>query len=480
VPSPDRGRRADPARVAVVARREFLSTVTRKGYILTLIFLPVLMAMIAVLPAIGLALSGGEEEMLGMKKPYERTVVGLVDGPGFLKTALIDNHNADQEAAKREKRRKPSAELESLPKIPDGAPVPDFVKERLADAERDYGGLDWDRLIDLRVYEDRAAALGAVRSGEASAVYVLAPSYFDDSRIAVLLPSVSPLNPGIFPGQRAIARLIRLSIIDGKVTEPSHRLRIAQVMDAKEEIVGLEGEEPPTAVGATPALDEVMQTLLPLLFASFFSMLIFVASGYLLDGIGEEKENRVLEVLLASLTPEELLLGKMIGLGAAGLLQTAFFAMLGLGPMLIAGLIDLPLTRVAAMLGCGIFGYAEYASLMAASGAIAGNRQEGRQISAVFTLMAMLPMFILPVFITGADKAIPTIMSLAPPTAPIAMVLRLGMGDVQPWQLAVSFAGMALMAWLSWRIGSRIFRVGILMTGARPPLRTVIGWIRQG
>ncbi len=478
MPSPEH--RADLARVAVVARREFLSTVTRKGYILTLIFLPVLMALIAVLPAVGLALSGGEDEMLGMKKPYEVTVIGLVDEVGLLKAEIVDAHNTDQAKAWTEKRRKPERELAQLPQVPEGAPVPAFVQERIADQARDYGGLDWDRRIELRFYPDRAAATTDVRTGAATAVYVLPTGYFDDSLVPVLLSKVSPLNPGIVPGKRAVARLIRLSIVDGVLTDPAHRRRIAQVMDTQEEIVGVEGEELKAEVDGSPALDEVMQTLLPLLFASFFSMLIFVASGYLLDGIGEEKENRVLEVLLASLTPEELLLGKMVGLGAAGLLQTAFFAMLGLGPMLVAGLVDLPLGRVASMLACGILGYAEYASLMAASGAVAGNRQEGRQISAVFTLMAMLPMFILPVFMTGADKALPTAMSLAPPTAPIAMVLRLGMGDVQAWQLAVSFAGMAISAWLSWRIGSRIFRVGILMTGARPSLSTVLGWVRRG
>ena len=477
---PSSERRADPARVRVVAQREFVSTVTRKGYLLTLIFLPVLMALIAVLPAVGLALSGGEDEMLGMKKPHERTVVGVLDESGLIKASIIDWHNADQSEARETKRRKPQKELDQIPDVPDGALVPEFLQDRLSDQARDYGGLDWDRRIELRLYADRATAVADVRRGEASAVYVVPATYLDDSVTPVLLPKVSPLNPGIFPGPRALARLLRLSIVDGLLPDERHRQRIAQVMDPTEEIVGLEGEEPSSASMKGEGIGDVMQTLLPILFASFFSMLIFVASGYPLDGIGEEKENRVLEVLLASLTPEELLLGKMVGLGAAGLLQTLFFAMLGLGPMLVAGMIDLPLPRVAAMLACGVLGYAEYASLMAASGAVAGNRQEGRQISAVFTLMAMLPMFILPVFMTGADKTLPTVMSLLPPTAPIAMVLRLGMGDVQGWQLAVAFTGMALSAWASWRIGSRIFRVGILMTGARPSLKTVWGWVRGG
>jgi ABC-type Na+ efflux pump permease subunit len=54
------------------------------------------------------------------------------------------------------------------------------------------------------------------------------------------------------------------------------------------------------------------------------------------------------------------------------------------------------------------------------------------------------------------------------------------MGDVHGWQLAIAFLGMAAAAWISWRLGSRIFRVGILMTGARPSLKTVWGWVRRG
>ena len=65
-------------------------------------------------------------------------------------------------------------------------------------------------------------------------------------------------------------------------------------------------------------------------------------------------------------------------------------------------------------------------------------------------------------------------------TAPIAMTLRLGVGDVPGWQLTLSLLLMMGTAWLAWRAGSRVFRVAILMTGARPSLRRIWGWIRTG
>jgi len=118
--------------------------------------------------------------------------------------------------------------------------------------------------------------------------------------------------------------------------------------------------------------------------------------------------------------------------------------------------------------------------VMAASGAVAGNRHEGRQISAGFSLLAASPMFLIPVFMTNPDGAAAMVMSLLPPTAPIAMILRLGLGEPPAWQLALSIGGMAIAAWMSWRLGSRVFRVAILMTGARPRLGQIWSWIRGG
>jgi ABC-2 type transport system permease protein len=248
-------------------------------------------------------------------------------------------------------------------------------------------------------------------------------------------------------------------------------------MQETEEVVGLDGEPPPEATGGGEGFDETIRAIVPILFASFFAMLIFVASGYLLDGVGEEKESRILEVLLASLTPEELLLGKMLGLGAAGLLQTAFFAVVGLGPLLFFGLLGIGVGKLILMLVCGLLGFAMYASLMGASGAVAGNRHEGRQISAVFTLTAASPMFVLPAFLTGSSS-VASGMSLFPLTAPIAMTLRLGVGEVPAWQVSASLVMMVVTAWLAWRVGSRVFRVAILMTGARPSLRQIWAWVR--
>jgi ABC-2 type transport system permease protein len=451
-------------RVLTVARREFLATVTRPGFIATLILMPVLMGLIGVLPAVGLALSGGPEKLLGLKGGGRVNVIGLVDEADAIDAAAVAWHNSDQEAAHAEKRR-PDVESE----------LPEFIRSR-TDTDRDYGGFDGNWRLQLEPMPDRVVGRDAVASGRAAAVFVIEKHWLQTSAVTVLVPEQSPLGQGVQPGRLAVSRLMRSSLARPWVPDELVHDRLLQIMDAATEEVFPPGAVPEPEPESP--WEEGLAFIVPLLFASFFSMSIFIASGYLLDGIGEEKESRVLEVLLASLTPEELLAGKILGLGGAGLLQSFVIVLIGLVPMLALGLMAMGWGTVLAMLGCAGLGYAEYASIMAASGAVAGNRHEGRQISAGFSLLAASPMFLFPVFMTNPDGTAAVVMSLLPPTAPIGMILRLGLGAPPGWHLALAFVGMAISAWLSWRIGSRVFRVAILLTGARPRLGQIWQWVR--
>ena len=337
--TPDRSGSVGRRRVLTVAKRECLSTITRRGYILTLVLMPLLLVGLTLLPSLSVSLSGGPEALLGLNDPDELTVVGIVDlaSPRAVDPDAVDWHNDDQVLARQEQRVLPAWAIDD---------VPVFMQSHAPSANLDRGGFQPDARIELRLYPDEASATEAVRAQEADAAWVFPETYWETPRVRVLSAKSNPLNPGIHPGRRAAARLARASIANrAELDEPS-KSRLLHVLDPEGKIVGLEGSETVAPEGEA-LLDEVLATLLPMLFAAFFSMLIFVASGYLLDGVGEEKESRILEILLASVTPEELLLGKMLGLGAAGLLQTLFFGLLGLIPLLLLGSISIgPLARL--------------------------------------------------------------------------------------------------------------------------------------
>ena len=452
-------------RVLVVARHEFWSTVSRVGYIVTLIGMPIGLVLLTALPALSLALSGGPQSLTGLKDPDEITVIGLVDqaSPAAASPKSIEWHNQDQQRAADEHSR--------------GSQAPVKLDPTSWLDNRDRGGFQPAARVEIRLYPNEAAATQAVRTGEADAAWIFASDYWQDPAVAILIGRLSHTKWRVHPGHRAITRLVRTSIANRTALEQSHQQRLVKVLEAEYQVVGIEGE--PEAE-ENKSQDSFTALLMPLAFGSFFALIIFVSSGYLLDSIGEEKETRILEILLASVTPEDLLLGKMLGLGAAGLLQTLLMALLGLGPLIILGSLTLGLGQLLSMFLCAALGYAMYASLMGATGAIASNRIEGRQTSAAWSITASLPFFLFPVFIAEGKQLAAVVLSLFPLTAPVAMILRLGVGTVPAWQLTFSLAAMTATAWLAWRFGSRVFRIAILMTGARPQLRTIWAWIRSG
>lgn len=453
-------------RTRTVARREFLATVRRPGYLLTLILMPLFMAVIGVLPAVGLALSGGPQALLGLPDPDEAAVLLIVDdsGANLAPEELLSWHNDDQALAAKEGRRFAGG---------DTSGVPALAREWLPDMARDRGGFSPEARFQLQRAVDEGAARTQVEGGQAIAAWVAGPNYLETAAMRVLVARKGGLDPGLAPGRLAIARLLRRALVGDLISDAAIVARLVHVVEPSVEVLGKKD----TSL-AQDQVGNAATLMLPLIFSSFFGMSIFVASGYLLDGIGEEKENRVLEVLLATLRPEELLLGKMIGLGAAGLLQTLFFALLGGVPLVALGLFEVGPARLLAMTVSALLGYSLYASLMGASGAVAGNRHEGRQVSAVWSLLAISPMLVLPAFLARPNDGLALLATFIPLTAPIALILRLGLGEVPILEVVGSWIVVALAALVAWRLGARVFRVAILMTGTRPSLRQVLGWLR--
>jgi ABC-2 type transport system permease protein len=465
-------RRRSLGKVRVVAVREFSATVFRWGYLATLVILPLVMVGLSVLPTVAVSVGGGPHKILGLPDATEVSHVAVVDPHGFVDDRWIDWHNEAQRMAADAAAPLSEAEIARVKEIMD-LPIPDRVLRQVARSRRSRGGFDDSARLDFRRMGDRESAVAAVLAGELQAAFVVPEAWAETSRVEVLVEADG--NRGLYPGRIAMGRLLRKSVAGRHITDPDLLDRMVRVMDPKLERLAPAGEK-----AAPSGLQEILGLLIPLMIAAFFTLSIFVSSGYLLDGIGEEKENRVLEVLLASLTPEELLLGKMIGLGGAGLLQACVFAAMTFVPMATFGLLVVGAGTVVGMGLCAVLGFVQFASLMGATGAVAGNRHEGRQLSALWTMIAASPLFLLPVFLSDAGGGIAMGLSIFPLTAPVAMTLRLGLDTVPWWQLALGYASMGATAWVSWRAGSRVFRVALLMSGARPPLRRIWQWVRTG
>lgn len=220
----------------------------------------------------------------------------------------------------------------------------------------------------------------------------------------------------------------------------------------------------------------------PYAFSMLLLMSIFTGTGYLVYGLVEEKENRLMEVLLSSASHEEILRGKLIGLGAAGLTQIAVWALLGGVPAAIALAVSPAAPRISpatALIGLVLFavGFALYGTIMAGVGSLGTSWRESQQATAMITFLAIIPLMMMPVFMAEPNGVVARVLSWFPLTAPIAMMLRVGMGAVPAWDLALGIALATGGVWIAQKMSAKLFRLGLLMYGKAPSVPEVWRWL---
>ena len=227
--------------------------------------------------------------------------------------------------------------------------------------------------------------------------------------------------------------------------------------------------------------------VVPYLFSILLIMAIFTSSGFLLQGLGEEKENRVMEILLSSVSARQLLTGKVLGLGAAGLLQMLIWllsagVLVTMASTTIGGLLStLQIPGNFMVLGIVYFilGYLLFAILMAGVGSISPTAREGQQLSVIFTMVGILPLMLAYFIIENPSHVVTQILTLFPFTAPITVMLRLGLADIPTWELVASIALLVIFIIGSLVLAAKVFRTFLLMYGKRPRLGEIIKSLRE-
>jgi len=222
--------------------------------------------------------------------------------------------------------------------------------------------------------------------------------------------------------------------------------------------------------------------ILPYIFSILLMMSIFSSSGYLLQGLGEEKENRVMEILLSSVSSGQLLMGKVIGLGAAGLLQILIWLISANFIFRIASssfssiLGTLNVTPEFLILGVLYFilGYLLVAIGMAGAGAVAPTARDGQQLSVLFTLPVIIPIYFMGLIMTNPENIVVKILTFFPVTAPITVMVRLGISGIPIWELAVSITLLVLSIFGGFVLTRKLFRTYLLMYGKRPDLKQIM------
>jgi ABC-2 type transport system permease protein len=233
---------------------------------------------------------------------------------------------------------------------------------------------------------------------------------------------------------------------------------------------------PPTLTSLEP-FDEARST--QFLFANAGVILLFISIftfGYwVLTGVVEEKQSRVVEVVLATVHTRDLLVGKVLGIGILGLVQLVAMVVVGLGAALWTGRITLPSTTVgtlAMLLLWFVLGYALYSTAFAVLGALASRMEEASNASSPVTFVATgAYLFSLLVVLDDPSGLVARIGSLIPPVAPMVVPLRAALGAIEPWEVVLSAALTVAAIWGLFVFGSRVYSGAVLQGGSRMKLR---------
>jgi ABC-2 type transport system permease protein len=207
----------------------------------------------------------------------------------------------------------------------------------------------------------------------------------------------------------------------------------------------------------------------------------FISAGQLTQSVVNEKENRMIEVVLSSVRPFELMVGKIIGQGLAGLLQVLIWLgsiifliqQVGVNLSFIADT-DISVGMILLLLVYFLGGYTLFAAFAAGIGAISKNMREGPQYAMIYSLPAVFPMIFLPQIVDSPNSQIAVFFSFFPLTAPLGMIERLVLTTVPGWHVALSlfllFLGIAGAMWLA----GRLFQVNSLLSGEVPGRRELM------
>ena len=243
------------------------------------------------------------------------------------------------------------------------------------------------------------------------------------------------------------------------------------------------------AVDSTGAVQQLNfpRVLFFLVLAFLLMFSLAMTGGFLLQGLGEEKENRIMEVLLSSVTPAQFMIGKVLGLGAAGLSQILAWVVSGriILELLssVASGVELSLPGLGPTLVAFVFfvlGYLLFATLMAGVGAISPTTRESQQLSIILTLPLIVPIYGWIYIVENPTAVVVRIGTFFPLTAPLIVLQRLGPEAIEPWELAASLVVLGLSVVGAMLLAGRVFRAFLLSYGKRPGLRVLWSSMRRG
>ena len=250
-------------------------------------------------------------------------------------------------------------------------------------------------------------------------------------------------------------------------------------------------------------------SLLGYIMGFIIYMAMFLYGAYVIQGVLEEKTTRVIEVMVSSVRPFQMLMGKVLGIGAVGIVQMVTWSVLILGVIFFAGSliaffldpadlnlgvdasqeellqaanITIPSIHPSVFLWFVLFflgGYLLYASLFAAVSSVVEQQQDAQGLLTPVYILIIIPIMFIVFFVESPNSTLAISLSMVPFFSPILMVVRIAVTEVPLWQSLLSYVLLIGTFIGAMWVSSRIYRIGILSSGKKPSLRELARWVRQ-
>lgn len=422
-------------KVFLVMKREYLTRVRTKAFVIGTFLVPLLMLALIAIPAI-----------IATRQSSRTMKLAVIDETGNLTAALIQGLTE---------------------KLPSGDPAYRIVRH----------------LEHVRPQDDpklRAELLAQVNRGELDGFLIL-PTHLLDGEAAAF----HTLNPGDMAVSNAVRRAL-----DDAATAERLKARGLKVENVRELVGGVNlTVVKVTKEGEVVEKGQTIITAIVLMFLLY--MTIFVYGLATMQSVQEEKNTRVVEILVSSAQPTHLLWGKLLGVGAVGFTQLAVWitsaTLLGVYGAAVAAAVrpgaslprfPIPPSILFFLAVFFVTGYFLYASLYAAIGAMVSSTEESQQVATPINILLGFSPALLGIIVRNPNSQLAIALSMIPFFAPVHMVLRITLQTPPLWQISLSVLIMVLTTSGIIYLAARVYRVGILMYGKRPTLVELARWLR--
>jgi ABC-2 type transport system permease protein len=446
-------------RILAIMRREYLERVKTKAFWISTLLVPVFLGAVMIIPA-WLAARGG----------------------GTFSVAVLDFTGRFTESIETElddiRRGRTSVATETLEETgimhgEQAEAIGEMTEEPLLSL----------KLVPLRVSGDpeaaREQAKQDIHTGTYDGLLVLPATLPDEGQAEYVSPNVSTFQM-LSVLERAVNNVMVADRLTTAGLDPAEVGELTRRIDLKTMKLGAKGQE---------THDRGQGFMISYVFMMIIYMTVLMYGIYVMRGVLEEKSSHIVEVIISTVKPFELMLGKILGIGAVGLTQfllwsLMMFAISAPGAAAAVGMGSLELPAVPAIqiiffVVYFVLGFLLYGTLYAGIGAAFDTEQEAQNFQGVITMFLIVPLVLMMYILNQPDAPLSVALSLFPFFTPMLMFLRMTLTPVPAIQLAASVVimGATILA-AAWVVG-KIYRVGILMHGSKPKLKDMWRWIRE-